>query len=511
MKKKLYEIFDEANPEELDLFSDELNAPQLSDDVLASVKNKVYFRTDLKKGRKNIKGIWLHFGAIAACFALIVSAAISVPILRDAGDDPSKNGVQSVSTITSGNKLTGKQMAVYGKYETEKSGFAIILGTGFYINTVVQAKVIEVLPDYYYLPDSNMPYHIARLSVVESIRGSGLPEEIFLQYPFYSADVFDGYETFIFSLRQIGVENYMMINDAKREIDYFSHMFTIACVTDLGYGSVIAFNNGKVDTSFFDKVQHHNVGDMIERMLNDPISHHYPVGHDTTLSEAKANIIELSADETDDNSFKCARQGDYITLEDVFFSEESKQMIPYLEPSETNVFTQDINIRDDRIVAIYTRVINGFMTDEKVIISGYNEDNGSVIREGGIYTEADLAAAPNIGEALEDMNLLDLKPPHTEVTDEMKLNYAEALGVYLKKDGKVYGIIRVFWRYTHPDAKNMRNACTMDDQYYLYDENGDGCIVEREAIEDFIGDAYFIWGNKFVFSFPYNTMIGTFY
>ena len=38
MKKKLNEIFDEAKPKELDQFSDELNAPELPDEVLASVK-----------------------------------------------------------------------------------------------------------------------------------------------------------------------------------------------------------------------------------------------------------------------------------------------------------------------------------------------------------------------------------------------------------------------------------------------------------------------------------------
>ena len=36
MKKKLNEIFDEAKPQEIDQFSDELNAPELPDEVLAS-------------------------------------------------------------------------------------------------------------------------------------------------------------------------------------------------------------------------------------------------------------------------------------------------------------------------------------------------------------------------------------------------------------------------------------------------------------------------------------------
>ena len=86
MKKKLNEIFDEAKPQELDQFSDELKAPELSPEVLASVKGKVYAKTNLKKEKKTTKSVWLRFGAIAACFLLIVSAVIVVPMLRE--DEP---------------------------------------------------------------------------------------------------------------------------------------------------------------------------------------------------------------------------------------------------------------------------------------------------------------------------------------------------------------------------------------------------------------------------------------
>ena len=86
MKKKLNEIFDEAKPQELDQFSDKLMAPELPDEVLASVKGKVYAKTNIKKEKKTNKSVWLRFGAIAACFLLIVSVILVVPMLRE--DDP---------------------------------------------------------------------------------------------------------------------------------------------------------------------------------------------------------------------------------------------------------------------------------------------------------------------------------------------------------------------------------------------------------------------------------------
>lgn len=87
MKKKLNEIFDEAKPQELDIFSDELNAPKIPDDVLASIKGKVYAKTKLKKN--NNKNLWLRFGAIAACFIAVVAAtALIIPMFNSEAPAP---------------------------------------------------------------------------------------------------------------------------------------------------------------------------------------------------------------------------------------------------------------------------------------------------------------------------------------------------------------------------------------------------------------------------------------
>lgn len=56
MEKKLYELFDEATPSELDQFAEELQASELEYAALSSIKNKVYVKTKLahcynEKGR----------------------------------------------------------------------------------------------------------------------------------------------------------------------------------------------------------------------------------------------------------------------------------------------------------------------------------------------------------------------------------------------------------------------------------------------------------------------------
>lgn len=90
MNKKLHEIFDEAKPNELDRFSDELVASDLPPETLSSVKDKVYEKTGLKTSKKSQKRIWTWFGAIAACLILIASAIIIVPMLKEdtAGNRP---------------------------------------------------------------------------------------------------------------------------------------------------------------------------------------------------------------------------------------------------------------------------------------------------------------------------------------------------------------------------------------------------------------------------------------
>ena len=80
MKKNLRELFDKATPAELDAFADDLDASDLPPDVLASVKNKVYAKTNIK--RKPARSVWLRLGTIAACFAVIVGVVIALPILR---------------------------------------------------------------------------------------------------------------------------------------------------------------------------------------------------------------------------------------------------------------------------------------------------------------------------------------------------------------------------------------------------------------------------------------------
>ena len=454
------------------------------------------------------QSVWLRLGVIAACLALTVGVVMVVPMLRkedhlinppahevpsvsteDHLINPPAHEVPSVSTMVSGDKITGKQEIIYGNAASDDAGVAEMAAPGFEIRTVIEAEVVEVLPDSYTDVSSGIQFHVAKLKVVDQIRGEGLPAEIFLRYPFYNTTIFEGYERFILSLDQIGIENYMLVNDTQKRVDYFSNMFEVRVVSDLGYGSVIAFNDGKVDESFWKKANYltsriPGASDWIKNLLDDPDENQYPASYNTTIAEVKSNIIALAKDA--DNWHVSHLPCDYVTTDDIFISDAAKELRAYLAPSEANVFAHTIHVGTDGTGATYTRIINGFRTDEIIVIDNSSEGgSGSVSRKGEAYTPDDLSRVPDIGEALENMELSQWQPPHIEILDGMRFKYARAEGVYRKVGGKVYGILRILWSYTYPEGMI---GYVNDDCYYLYDENGNGSVVEREELKELLGD-----------------------
>ena len=465
-----------------------------------------------KKPRKS--AIWLRVGIIAACCVLVFGAVIAMLMLReedprlipgaDTSDDsreeqessdtdtsvidPPVNILPPISTVVNGNEITGKQELIYGDPSSESEGDAEMIAPGFEIQTVIEAEIVEVLPDtYYYAASYYQPLHIAKLRVVDQIRGEGLPAEIYLCYPYYDVNVFDGYERFIMSLEQVGIENYALVNGTQSRVDYFSNMFEVCLTRDLGYGSVIAFNGEKVDDSFWNKTDYllSSLGSgYLDTMLDPTIPlNYYPASRNSGLGEVKENILALAEDK--DNWHLSENKYDYVTADDVFISDEAKAIKEYLTPADGSVFVHSLTLREDRVIAEFTRIINGFKTDESICINGYNGENGNVLRRGGVYTAENFENVPNIGEAIEKMDLSELQPSHIEIVDGMYFKYANAMGVYRNVDGKIYGIVRIIWNYTFP---KYTNGYIRDDCYYLYDENGNGSVVERDELKELIGN-----------------------
>ncbi|MBQ9112034.1 MAG: hypothetical protein IJY08_00460 [Clostridia bacterium] len=468
-------------------------------DALNGIDRDMVEDAEKKRKKISVKRIghkwWIAVACL--CLAVAISAGVIIPLITDTPGGPG-NDPPRISTMISGDSITGRQEQIFGDPASGSAGEADIAAPGFEIRTVIETEVIEVLPDTYYYPALKADYHVVKLRVLDSIRGAGLPDEIFFCYENYDTNIFDGYDSFIMSVEQIGVENYMLINDTQKRVDYFSNMFEVRLTGDLGYGSVIAFNNGRVDDSFWDKADYliskiSNGTDWIDSMLDSPDTYDYPASRNSTLSNVRSNIIRLAEDE--DNYRVCELPCDYVTEEDIFISDEADQIKEYLSPSAGNVFSQSVHINPDRVVAVYTRIINGFVTDETISINGYTGDNGNIVRNGEGYTKDDLSNIPDLGEALDNIDLSKLTPPHIELTSAMQFKYSRATGFYRKINGNIYGIIRIIWNYNYSE---IENAFIRDDQYYLYDRNGNGRAVERDELREVIGD------DPMILNFSYN-------
>ena len=468
-------------------------------ELLGNIDDDLIERADNTEEKSNDKIILLFkrisvVASFCLFFGLILTAIIHISINYFGNQSTSPTHIPpTVSTIISSDKVTGKQEISIGEIQSNTMSDLSLHPTGFHIQTVVEATVVEVFPDIYYMPDSQMQYHVARLSIIDSIRAEGLPSEIYLRFPYYEANIFDGYDTFIFSLKQVGIKNYMMINENKKEASYFSNMFEVYRVNDLGYGSVIAFNDGKLDSSFFTKTTH-----FIENGFKIYSGTKYPVAYGDTIEVAKENIKRFAA-EWEVGVFLSEADCNYKTETDVFLSKEAETVKDYVTPDGTNVFMQEIHVTEDRVIAVYTRIINGFATEERITLNGYSGENGNV-KSTVAYSADDILSIPDVSEALEKLDLSKLTPPHTEITDYLELKYCQAKGYYRRSESqdKTYGIIRIVWYYHY---SKYQGSILRDDCYYLYDNEGNGIVCEREELRNIIGE------DSLILDFEYNSPI----
>lgn len=464
---------------------DLLNAMNdIDDELLSDAEGKV-----MKKSFSKI----LRFGGIAAllCLAFVL---IMLPMILQSTDMPplvttrsnEKNQLEKIPTIAATHTVSGKTELIVDHTGGELRGSASLIRPGFYIKTVVAAHVIEVLPDRYYYPGlSTYTYHVARLAIDEVLRGENLPQEIYLRFAHYGADVFDGYDTLILSLEQIGIENYLMINENKGEAAFFANMFEPAVVPDIGYGTVIAFREGVVDMSFWDKADYTThasyMDDTPGKLLDAVEEAFFPIKQNSTLDDAKKEISRLAQIPDEETLYCWGEAPRYVTAADVFSFLEAVSVKQTVSP-EGGIFRQSLSYQPEGVVVTYTRIANGFVTNEHVRIDAIR---CKVEKVGEAYTADELARLPHIAGVIEGMSETSIVPSHIEVGDDMRLDYFAIQGYYRKVDGKIYGIIRTVWRYRY---RYEYNTFIDDDCYYLYDGEGNGIVIESDVLSEIIGD-----------------------
>ena len=131
--------------------------------------------------KKSFKSVCVRIGAIAACFALIIGAAIVVPLLSegDLGIIPTPNIRPNIPIV---DRYEASVEPKY--YRIGGSGLSVSGGVhhSYYsFGMSVEAQLIEVLPDSYnFFSDWNQSeYRLLKMKPVKTLRGQEITEEFY--------------------------------------------------------------------------------------------------------------------------------------------------------------------------------------------------------------------------------------------------------------------------------------------------------------------------------------------
>ena len=469
-----------------------------------------YDRIDKKLSQKRtLKPMILKITAFAACFCVIagamlaaiysgndtpqiqstdVSDALSVGSASDTSDEP-KPPIQN-----GGNYVIGEDDSVfidnYDKIinDPTQSGSsnepAYFWDMAYTNGMLIVASVEDFMPDTYCYPgnyDSKWGYRVLKLRVKEVIVGENVPDELY--YLLHGAREPDlrEYEDIIFAFRQAGVGETAIVNRDKKRVEAFENLVFDHTME----GSVIAYNGGKCDISLFDKKGFEGEKNhFLKYYMQGEIQNEYdcPVKQNNSLEETVEALRAYASNNASPYS------NHRFVHETDFNAEGSKEIFEYVKPFENGYFAQrEFSVDSTRFV----RIINGFFTNESFYLttSPYEQNEDSGVR----FTEEDIKNAPDIGRFIANLDYDSLKPPHTENADELELGSRCVMGKYVKHNGKVYAIIRIYWTLLCDDWSYVE-----DDTYYVVNADGSGTVLERDELCGLIGN------DGIICSFPYN-------
>lgn len=446
------------------------------------------------------KGIWLRFGAIAACFLLIVSAVLVVPMLREEdpgvipGPGTTDNPVVNPPDYTpiifdatvspeqlNGNSLefiVGSSVSISGGENTAPPRFEFSYGIA------VKAKVVKNHPDKYYKLDTSSEfrptaYRLIQMETIEVINGINVPQYFLYLIPEYVYVDMSVYDSLLISMYQIGVENYVLKNETQNRMESFELPVFADYQDNPELGNIIAFTDGIFDESLWQNETWIYGYQFADNYLDNPESDYLVVARGDSISE----VISAIKKQFDEWYILANRALTVITLN--FKTQEAKDAIEYVKPFENGVFSQTYLPYNGTGKLFFRRYINGCQTEETITIDLLTEEvTYSEVR----YAKEDMVQMENISahlseKAVEYAEQLPL-PPHTDPNgkDLLCLNlYAW----YVKVDEKMYGVVKTVWRYKEKDNYFIQYY---DDAYVLYDMSaGTTTDISRDDLVAIIG------------------------
>jgi hypothetical protein len=452
------------------------------------VEKHIEQKEKLRQKKQKMKGIWLRFGAIAACFLLIVSAVIVVPMLREdypgvipnpgTTDDDNRPNIPivNVQVPSYAPQYYGSESSVNSSPSFEQ---ADIVSSGI----SVTARFVEALPDTYTFFDDwrQVEFRLLRMEVITVLEGAKMTEEfLFIVPDLYMTD-YSIYDKLVFiDIAQYGYEYSLVYNKTQGcaeqlEMVLFGYMNTH--FSSLGI-HVMAFDS---DDLFDMRLWNSTEGWVT--------STHYTVEYFGT--EYYQNYTLQDAEEEARNS---GHGEDYYyvhSLADV--NGESAETLDYIKSFENGVYVTTLGGRKlfyDQVQLGFRRYINGFATNENGMIyaDSVNWSNARFSKEDE-QNLPDLQAA--VAAVISTFEAGEIKPPHLQNANQEKLKSSSVFGWYAKTANGVIGVVRVSWYYEDRDLSHYYDGRYFDDAYYIIEYGSNECVpIDKDALSDRIGADY---------------------
>lgn len=297
----------------------------------------------------------------------------------------------------------------------------------FQENITVHARLAEVLPDIYLIPEKSLnrtTYRVLRLQIVDTLAGENVPKELFFLLPEQYSTELQGYDLLI-ALEQLGVEDYLLLNTTKAQYETFSLLFACRVSShekdedpdptkaSVSSGlSILPFRNGVV--SWPQDIWWSTTQNSFQYCAKQK----EPVNLSPTLEETKAAIRKARAG---NNAVPKVRYADEYNIGILLTDADT--------PKE-GVFSQIIHQQDGKI--LLCRIIDGFYANECYM---YYED-GRIEASDITFTREDIAQLPNLTPAVEQALA---KAPASGTCRKF-------VGYYYKTDsGKLFGVVQAHW------------------------------------------------------------------
>lgn len=433
----------------------------------------------IERAERRPKKIWLRWTAVAACLAVVIG--VCAYFFPTPGQDPTTGTPTPMISLTDHTvcpeRLTGVQVLgspVSGSSQSNSGTQGEPPSFMFCTNIVVEARVVEILPEVYVDALTNYQYHILRLETLDVVNGKNVPQEFYLRLYAWLSPALDQFDSLILSIEQVGIENYLMVNSTTRTMEAFSLLFQVYNYYRPHYGSVIAFSDGRLDVSLWE-LERWGIGEYyLQKILEGDSWMHFPASEGSTPENAKENILKWVENNEIVKNRKVETQADF----------PEHTVFDYVEPFANGVFAH----RYYGTAVRYIRLINGFCTTERILLK-----NGEVIPEGEAFTKEELSAVPDLGSMIENLNLDALEQPHEEYYEgrDVRLWQQGATGMYAKVDGQLYGIVKVTWHYLQNGFYDGELSY-YDALYYLVSADGSYRTASYEELTTLIGDNEFL-------------------